>query len=125
MLHLRTFATVMCFLLAACATPTQRGAFADENGDPARGRAYAQDHCAACHAVGGGAGEQSPNPAAPAFREVANTPGFTRTALGAWLRSSHQQMPSLIVESDRIDDIYVYLETLRAPRSTASQSTPR
>lgn len=125
MSRLRNFAASVCLLLAAaCTTPTPHGAFADENGDPIRGRAYARDHCAACHAVNGGPADQSPNLDAPTFREVANTPGFTRMALGAWLRSTHQQMPDFVVETAHIDDIYVYLETLRTPRSAAPQGAP-
>src|SRR5512146_3089284 len=121
--YLRRFVASLSVLLAtACTTPAPHGAFADENGDPMRGRAYAPDHCAACHAVNGGVADQSPHLDAPTFREVANTPGFTRMALGAWLRSSHRQMPDFIVETDHIDDIYVYLETLRTPRSAAPQS---
>ena len=123
---LRNFlASLGVLLAAACTTPAPHGAFADENGDPARGRAYAQDHCAACHAVSGRPSDQSPNLDAPTFRQVANTPGFTRMALGAWLRSTHQQMPDFVVETGHIDDIYVYLETLRTPGSPASQSPPR
>ena len=123
--HLRRFVASLSVLLAtACTTPTPQGAFADENGDPASGRAYAQDHCASCHAVNGGPADQSPNLDAPTFREVANTSGFTRMAFGAWLRSTHRQMPDFIVETNHIDDIYVYLETLRAPPSTAPQSSP-
>ena len=125
MSHLRRFvASLSALLAAACTTPAPPGAFADENGDPVRGRAYAQDHCASCHAVGAGPAEESPSLDAPTFREVANTSGFTRMALGAWLRSTHRQMPDFIIESDHIDDIYVYLETLRTPRSAQPQSTP-
>ena len=124
--HLRRLILSFGILLAAaCTTPAPHGAFADENGDPVRGRAYAQDHCAACHAVNGGGADQSPTLGAPTFREVANTPGFTRMAFGAWLRSTHQQMPDFIVETDHIDDVYVYLETLRAQRSVAPKSSPR
>lgn len=118
----RFFVSFAVLLVAACAAPRPRGAFADENGDPARGRTYAEAHCAQCHAVRAGE-DASPIFNAPPFQSVADMPGFTRIALGAWLRSSHQQMPDFIVETDRIDDIYVYLETLRTPRSTP-QSAP-
>jgi len=117
-------ASLSVLLAAACTTPAPQGVFADENGDPARGRLYAQDNCASCHAVGAAAAEESPSLNAPTFREVANTPGFTRIALGAWLHSSHRQMPDFIVEANHIDDIYVYLETLRAPHSAPPQPAP-
>lgn len=105
----------LCALMAACATGASPGGRADETGDPAAGRAYAVDHCATCHAVRA-EDESSPNPLAPTFAAVANTPGFTRIALNAWLHTSHENMPDLIVDTDRIDDIYAYLRTLRARR---------
>lgn len=108
---------VIMLFTAACMTPAPassapRSAFADENGDPVRGRVYAQDHCASCHAIR--SGDTFSRTFAPTFQQIADTPGFTRIALGAWLRSSHQEMPDFVVESEHIDDIYVYLETLRA-----------
>lgn len=119
---LHKFVASLSLLLAtACTTPAPHHAFADEYGDPVRGRAYAQDHCAACHAVNGGVADLSPHLDAPTFREVANTSGFTRMAFGAWLRSVHEQMPDYVIETDRIDDLYVYLETLRTAPSAPPQ----
>ena len=124
-LSLVHFAATLSVLLAtACASPRPHGAFADENGDPARGHAYAREHCASCHAIGVSLAEESPSLNAPTFREVANTSGFTHMAFAAWLRSTHAQMPDFIVETDHVDDIYVYLETLRTPPSAAPQSNP-
>ena len=123
-LRLVRFAAALSVLVAAaCAAPRPQGAFADENGDPVRGLTFAEDHCGTCHAVRAGQGT-SPIANAPPFQAVANTPGFTRIALNAWLHTSHPNMPDLIVEGARIDDVYVYLETLRTPRSAPPQSTP-
>lgn len=55
----------------------------------------------------------SPYPAAPTFEAIANTPGMTRIALGAWMQSSHPSMPQLIVESDTLDDVHAYMATLK------------
>jgi len=103
--------------VAACApapvaTPLQRGAGADEVGDPARGMLYAQQNCASCHAVSAGEA-QSPNPEAQAFYIVANTPGMTRIALTVWLHTPHPTMPNLIIDPERIDDLSAYLATLK------------
>jgi mono/diheme cytochrome c family protein len=75
-----------------------------------RGVVYAQENCGSCHAVR--QGEASANPLAPTFTEIANTPGMTRIALSAWMRSEHVMMPHYIVDQDRIDDVWAYIATL-------------
>ncbi len=77
-----------------------------------RGRDYATAACSDCHAVS--AGERtSPNPRAPAFETVANTPGMTGMALSAWLHTSHPTMPNLIISAARTDELAAYILTLR------------
>ena len=49
-----------------------------EIGDPQAGFEYAQATCAPCHAIGE---EKSPNPKAPTFKDAANMPGMTPTAI--------------------------------------------
>jgi len=75
------------------------------------GHAYAIEVCASCHAVEPGQ-LVSPNVAAPSFEALATRPDMTRPALSALLRSPHRNMPSLIVEPDRIDDLAAYLGVL-------------
>lgn len=97
--------------LSACTTgQTQVAARASP--EVMRGRAYAEDVCAACHAIDKGA-TNSPNPQAPAFQAIANTPGMTRIALSAWMQSGHENMPELIVSPDHQDDLWAYLSTLK------------
>ena len=97
--------------LAACAAD-QTDAPAPAAPEVVRGRAYAEDTCAACHAIDRGA-TVSPNPLAPPFQAVADTPGMTRIALAAWIQSAHVNMPQLIVDQDRTDDLWAYLSTLK------------
>lgn len=97
------------FALTACAGQLQTASRPAP--EAVRGRAYAEDTCAACHAIDKGA-TVSPNPQAPPFQTVANTPGMTETALHAWMRSAHENMPQLIVDPDRVDDLWAYLSTL-------------
>lgn len=92
------------------AAPTNVSAV--EIGNPTLGLSYAQQNCASCHAVAAGQ-TLSPNPSAPAFDAIANTPGMTRIALNAWLHSPHPSMPHLIVDPDHIDDLSAYLTTLK------------
>jgi mono/diheme cytochrome c family protein len=76
------------------------------------GLVYAEQACAECHAVEAGR-TQSPDPKAPTFETIANTPGVTRMGLSALLHTSHRTMPNLIVDPNRIDDLSAYLDTLR------------
>ena len=77
------------------------------------GLAYAKQTCSSCHAVGSGE-NQSPNPSAPAFQTVANTPGMTRMALNAWLHTSHPTMPNFILDPNKIDDLSTYILSLKS-----------
>src|SRR5271166_2188046 len=52
----------------------------------------------------------------PAFRDVANTPGMTATALRVFLTSSHPKMPNLILKPEEIADVTAYILNLRDHR---------
>jgi mono/diheme cytochrome c family protein len=99
--------------LAACASPSSAGPSASAGpGSPAAGFAYAEETCATCHAIA--ASElTSPHMNAPSFEAIADTPGMTSIAFSAWMRSSHPTMPDLMIEQDKIDDIWAYIETLK------------
>ncbi|UPT61446.1 MAG: cytochrome c [Hyphomonadaceae bacterium JAD_PAG50586_4] len=107
---------MLIILAAACVAPPPEAppssVGAAELGDPTLGLRYAEQSCASCHAVAAGR-SLSPNPSAPAFDAVANTPGMTAIALNAWLHTPHPSMPNLIVDPDRIDDLSAYLATLK------------
>ena len=55
-----------------------------ETGDPGAGAAYAEKVCARCHTIKGA--RPSPEPTAPPFEVVANTPGMIFAALTSILR---------------------------------------
>jgi mono/diheme cytochrome c family protein len=78
------------------------------------GRAYAEQNCAACHAIDAGQG-RSPNPNAPTFEVIASTPGMTIIAVNAWLHTPHKTMPNLKVDQDKIEPLSAYILTLRNP----------
>jgi mono/diheme cytochrome c family protein len=109
-------APLMLLMLSACAAPPPEAPAysvgAADTGDPALGLRYAQQTCASCHAVAA-AETVSPNPDAPPFDTVANTPGMTRIALNVWLHTPHPTMPNFVVDPDRIDDLSAYLATLK------------
>lgn len=101
-------ATAVLVLILA---PSAAGAV--ELGDPQQGLQYATQNCAECHAIVAG-DELSPNPDAPSFEDVANTPGMNARALIVWLQSPHPTMPHLIIPAQDTDNIVAYITSLRA-----------
>ena len=68
---------------------------------PTRAPAFVDAVCGQCHAVVDNA--VSPDPQAPGFVEIANTPGLTRETLVAFLSDAHNypmQMDVDLVEED-------------------------
>ncbi len=87
-------------------------AWAQTLGDRAQGRDLAQQICAECHAVGSSPGV-SPNPEAPPFELIANLPGMTSIALTAALRTSHREMPNVMLKPDELSNIIAYILSLK------------
>ena len=84
-----------------------------QDADIEAGAAYAEQVCAACHAVM--PNEQiSPLPQAPTFQSVANTPGMTELALTVWLQSSHPTMPNIILKPDDMRNVIAYIRSLES-----------
>lgn len=85
---------------------------AQDTGDQAAGHEFARSVCAECHAVE--AGESvSPNPLAPSFTRIADTPGMTKTALIVVLSNPHREMPDLILDRGDLNDVAAYILTLK------------
>lgn len=100
--------------IAAAVAVAVGPAAAQDVGDAARGAAYAQRHCAACHGVLASDSE-SPQPRVATFRRIANTPGMTGTALAVWLRTPHRDMPNLVIAAEDRSDLIAYIVSLREP----------
>ncbi len=82
-----------------------------EIGDPQAGFDYARANCASCHAL---SQEPTPNPKAPRFRDVANTPGMTPTAIRVWLQNAnHPTMPNIVIEGQALRDLTAYILSLK------------
>lgn len=103
---LRGFLSIFLFTVAGSAT-----AWA-EPGATQRGLAYAKNNCAECHAVEKENGF-SPEPSAPTFDAIANTPGVSWIALTAWLQTSHETMPDFIIPPHDREDIIAYILSLK------------
>jgi cytochrome c553 len=102
--------------LAACQTygaepaPAAHAATTDEDAVPT----YVTAICGECHAVTDNA--VSPNPQAPGFADIANSPGVTRDTLVTFLSDAHNypmQMDVDLVEED-IEVIADYMLTLQS-----------
>jgi len=83
-----------------------------QDADIEAGAAYAEQVCAACHAVLPNEGF-SPLPEAPTFQSVADTPGMTELALTVWLQSSHPTMPNIVLEQDDMRNVVAYIRSLK------------
>jgi mono/diheme cytochrome c family protein len=99
-------------ILAGIVTFGMSGAADAQEADVAAGKAYAEEVCAACHAVQQGE-EESPLYEAPTFQSVADTPGMTEMALSVWLQSSHPTMPNIVLSQDEIRNVVAYIHGLK------------
>jgi len=88
---------------------------AQEAGDPAKGFDYASRLCAECHAVQK-KDRMSPDPKAPGFQEIADTPGMTGISLAATLHSVHENMPSFTLAAGERDNVIAYILSLKQER---------
>ncbi len=97
------------------AAPKRNKAVAAQAARIAKGLAFAQERCAACHAVG--INGSSPNPESPSFEDIANQPGLTRTSLRRFLTDSHNYPDAMqfTVERSEIRNLADYMLTLRRP----------
>ena len=99
-------------LIAALAATTLSARAQD--GEIAAGHSFARAACSACHPVY--AENRPPRRIfiGPAFRNIANTPGITATALRVFLTTSHPKVPNPIVTTEQIADVIAYILSLRS-----------
>jgi mono/diheme cytochrome c family protein len=86
-----------------------------QDGDIAAGQSFAGAACSACHVVDA---EQQRIPRrifiGPGFRNIANRPGMTATALRVFLTTSHPKMPNPIITPEQMADVIAYIVSLRS-----------
>jgi cytochrome c len=80
-------------------------------GNPSSGHQTATTVCASCHRVVGGKSGLGP----PSFVDIANMPSTTELSLRVFLRSSHKEMPNLIISESDTDDVIAYILDLKQP----------
>jgi cytochrome c len=81
--------------------------------DIAAGHAFAREACNACHVVEFEQRAFRRFVIGPAFRDIANTPGMTATALQVFLTSSHPKMPNLTLTPEEKANVVAYILGLR------------
>jgi len=95
-------------VIAALGVPG--AAAAEHPGDPQAGYEYAKKVCSGCHGI---SAEPSPVPKATRFREVADRPGMTGTALRVWMETMHPTMPNIIVSKQDMLNVIAYILDLK------------
>jgi mono/diheme cytochrome c family protein len=100
---------IVALLLALIsATPSQ----AQGDGDPLVGHDFAGKICAECHGIEKGY-QPSPEPFAPTFEAIANTPGMSPMALSVFLQTPHATMPNLVLTEAERANIIAYITSLK------------
>lgn len=103
-------------LIASAAVLTLALVASDVRAEAARdlrgGLAIARQVCSECHAIQKGR-PHSPDPRAPTFVELANTPGMTAAALTVALTTPHWRMPMFILTAEQRADVIAYILSLK------------
>jgi mono/diheme cytochrome c family protein len=96
-----------CLLLGLTACET----VPDGSQEPsaATGMLLAENSCASCHETF--LERESPNPDAPAFREIVNRPGMTPDLLATWLTDGHNYPIEMgfRLEPNQVDSLVAYM----------------
>ncbi len=87
-----------------------RGASRDDT-SAAEGRHLAEAWCTACHAIDSKAAGTAST--APDFAAIANQPSTTELSLKVFLRSSHRNMPNLVLRPEQADNLVTYILSLK------------
>lgn len=80
--------------------------------DIASGKRIAERWCSSCHVVEPGQ-HRVPNDAVPSFPAIARMNSTTKMSLAAFLSTSHEPMPNMVLSRAEIADISAYILSLR------------
>ncbi len=80
--------------------------------DPTLGHRLAKDVCSSCHQIDAHTPPTNKNSGAPSFVDVAKMPSTNERALNVFLRSSHRNMPNIVLSPEEIDSISAYILSL-------------
>lgn len=91
-------------LIFASASTAQAQTF-----DPAIGARLARTVCNSCHVIGNDPKAKKPDPAAPSFLDISRMSSTTELSLKVFLRSSHKNMPNIMLTPEEIDSLAAYI----------------
>jgi cytochrome c len=75
------------------------------------GHRLAQAWCESCHAIRSHVLEMLGEP--PSFQAIADQPGMTPLALKVFLRTSHKEMPNIVISPDQAEALANYILSLK------------
>jgi mono/diheme cytochrome c family protein len=102
--------TRLALIVLMLTVPVVSAAAQSVGGNPLIGRQTAATLCTPCHQI-----DETRRDGAPSFVDIANMPSTTALSLKVFLRSSHQEMPNLIIPDSQTDDLIAYILNLRQP----------
>jgi cytochrome c len=105
---------IMLIALAAFFLMRVRGAAGVTQAETSvsEGHRLAKAWCESCHAVESHVLEMPNEP--PSFQAIANQSGITPLALKVFLRTSHKEMPNIVIAPDEADALVNYILSLKA-----------
>jgi mono/diheme cytochrome c family protein len=112
------------FLIVIGLLALATSAAAQESGARPRGAVLVQRFCAGCHAVG--ARGASPNPAAPAFRELHRRYSIESLAeaLAEGMLVGHPAMPEFDFDPEDVKAIVTYLKSIQTNQDASLPHRP-
>ena len=101
------FVVILVALAALLLIRMHNAAGADEG--VSAGHRLAEAWCRDCHAIEAG---RAPG-RGPDFAAIANRPSTTELSLKVFFRTSHENMPNIVIAPDQADDLARYILSLR------------
>jgi mono/diheme cytochrome c family protein len=98
-------------LLTVCGIAFPAGA---QSADPRIGRDLVERNCSACHQIESGGPPK--NPLAPSMTEISRMPSTTELSIKVFLRTSHKNMPNIILSPEEIDSVAAYIVGLKGTK---------
>lgn len=80
--------------------------------DPSVGRRLAATVCVDCHRIDAATPPKDLKSRAPSFVDIARLPSTNELAIKVFLRTSHADMPNLILSPEEIDSVAAYIVSL-------------